>query len=85
MILLAAGGDLLANAGGWGATGTSNTLHLLGGLVAAVLGSVLIGPLGISALAALGRHTPVVRLALRDLAATAPDRVRRFPRLAPPS
>jgi putative ABC transport system permease protein len=68
-ILLAAGGYLLANAGGWGATGTSNTLHLLGGLVAVVLGSVLIGPLGISALAALGRHTPVaVRLALRDLA-----------------
>lgn len=69
LILLAGGGYLLANAGGWGATGTSNTLHLLGGLVAVVLGSVLIGPLGISALAALGRHTPVaVRLALRDLA-----------------
>jgi putative ABC transport system permease protein len=69
LIFLAGGGYLLANAGGWGATGTSNTLHLLGGLVAVALGSVLIGPLGISALAALGRHTPVaVRLALRDLA-----------------
>lgn len=69
LVFLAAGGYLLANAGGWGATGLSSTLHLLGGLVAMVLGSVLIGPLGISALAALGRHTPVaVRLALRDLA-----------------
>jgi putative ABC transport system permease protein len=69
LFFLAAGGYLLANAGGWGATGTSNTLHLLGGLVAVVLGSVLIGPLGISALATLGRHAPVaVRLALRDLA-----------------
>jgi putative ABC transport system permease protein len=69
LIFLAGGGYLLANAGGWGATGTSNTLHLLGGLVAVVLGSVLIGPLGIGALAAVGRHTPVaVRLAVRDLA-----------------
>ena len=69
LVFLAAGGCLLANAGGWGATGTSSTLHLLGGLVAVVLGSVLTGPLGISALAALGHRAPVpVRLALRDLA-----------------
>jgi putative ABC transport system permease protein len=69
LILLAGGGYLLAYAGGWGATGLSDTLHLLGGLVAVVLGSVLIGPLCISVLAIAGKRTPVaVRLALRDLA-----------------
>ncbi|MGH3068803.1 MAG: FtsX-like permease family protein [Streptosporangiaceae bacterium] len=69
LILLAAGAYLLAYAGGWGASGTKDTLHLLGGLVAITLGSVLASPLAISALAATGRRAPVaVRLALRDLA-----------------
>jgi len=69
LLLLAAGGYLLAFAGGWGATGLSDTLHLAGGLVAVVVGCVLAGPLSIGALAALGRRAPVaIRLALRDLA-----------------
>jgi putative ABC transport system permease protein len=69
LALLAGGAYLLAYAGGWGATGLSDTLHLLGGLVAVVLGSVLVGPLCISGLAVLGKHAPVaIRLAVRDLA-----------------
>ncbi len=69
LVLLAGGAYLLAYAGGWGATGRSDTLHLLGGLVAVVLGSVLAGPLCIGVLAAMGRRAPVaVRLAVRDLA-----------------
>ena len=69
LLLLAAGAYLLAYAGGWGASGLNDTLHLAGGLVAIVLGSVFAGPLCISALAAMGRRAPVaVRLALRDLA-----------------
>lgn len=69
LVLLAGGAYLLAYAGGWGATGLSDTLHLLVGLVAVVLGSVLVGPLCIGALAAVGRYGPVaLRLALRDLA-----------------
>lgn len=47
----------------------NDTLHLLGGLVAVVLGCVLVGPLAISILAIAGKRAPVaVRLALRDLA-----------------
>jgi putative ABC transport system permease protein len=69
LILLAGGAYLLDYAGGWGATGLNDTLHLIGGLVAIMLGSVLAGPLCISVLAAMGRRAPVaVRLALRDLA-----------------
>ena len=69
VVLLAAGGYLLASSGGWGATGASATVHVLGGLLAVVLGAVLVGPLCIGALAALGRHAPVAeRLAFRDLA-----------------
>jgi putative ABC transport system permease protein len=68
LVLLAGGGYLLAYAGGWGATGLDNTLHLAGGLVAVVLGSVLVGPLCIGVLAAVGSRAPVaVRLAARDL------------------
>jgi putative ABC transport system permease protein len=67
--LLAAGAYLLAYAGGWGATGGSDTLHLAGGLVAVVLGTVLVGPLCIGIPAALAGRAPVaVRLAVRDLA-----------------
>lgn len=69
LLLLAAGAYLLAYAGGWGASGLNDTLHLAGGLVAIAAGSVFAGPLCISALAAMGRRAPVaVRLALRDLA-----------------
>jgi len=69
LILLAAGAYLLAFAGGWGATGVSDTLHLVGGLVAVVLGAVLAGPLCIAIPAALAGRAPVaVRLAVRDLA-----------------
>jgi putative ABC transport system permease protein len=69
LILLAGGAYLLAASGGWGASGDSATLHLLGGLIAMILGAVLVGPLGIGILAALGRHAPVAeRLAFRDLA-----------------
>ncbi len=69
VILLGGGVYLLAAAGGWGSSGISATLHLLGGLVASVLGTILLGPLCIGALATLGRRAPIaVRLALRDLA-----------------
>jgi putative ABC transport system permease protein len=69
LVFLAAGAYLLAYAGGWGASGANDTLHLLGGLVAITLGSVLVGPLCIGALAVAGRRAPVaVRLAVRDLA-----------------
>lgn len=69
LVLLAAGACLLAYAGGWGAAGLTATVHLLGGLAAVALGSVLAGPLAISVLAVLGKRAPVaVRLALRDLA-----------------
>ena len=68
-VLLAGGAYLLATAGGWGASGASATFHLLGGLVASVLGTILLGPLCIGALAIVGRRTSIaVRLALRDLA-----------------
>ncbi len=69
LALLAGGAYLLAYAGGWGATGLNDTLHLIGGLVAVGLGSVLTGPLCIGVLAIMGKRAPVaVRLALRDLA-----------------
>ncbi len=69
LLLLAAGAYLLAYAGGWGASGLNDTLHLAGGLVAIAAGSVLASPPCISALAAMGRRAPVaVRLALRGLA-----------------
>lgn len=69
LLLLAAGAYLLAYAGGWGAAGLNDTLHLAGGLVAIAAGSVFAGPLCIGALAAVGRRAPVaVRLAFRDLA-----------------
>lgn len=66
--LLAAGVYLLANAGGWGASGTSATLHLVGGLAGIVLGCVMVGPLCIGMLALLARRAPLAwRLAFRDL------------------
>jgi putative ABC transport system permease protein len=69
LILLAAGAYLLAYAGGWGAAGVDDTLHLVGGLLAVVLGAVLVGPLCLAIPAALTGRAPVaVRLAVRDLA-----------------
>jgi putative ABC transport system permease protein len=69
LVLLAVGAYLLAYAGGWGASGLNDTLHVVGGLVTIMLGSVLVGPLCISILAAIGSHAGVaIRLALRDLA-----------------
>lgn len=66
--LLVGGGYLLASSGGFDATGTSATAHVLGGLLAVVLGAILVGPLCIGILAAAGRHMPVAeRLAFRDL------------------
>jgi putative ABC transport system permease protein len=68
-VLLVTGLCLLAFAGGWGANSTASQLKLLSGIVATILGALLLAPLGITGLAAAGRHAPVtVRLALHDLA-----------------
>ena len=68
LFLLAGGTYLLAYAGGWGANSRSDVLHLIGGLLAAVVGGLLLAPLSISILAKLGKRSPVaLRLALRDL------------------
>ncbi|MEA2589845.1 MAG: putative transport system permease protein, partial [Actinomycetota bacterium] len=65
LILLAIGLLLLAFAGGWG---SAHPLQLVGGLVATTLGGLLLAPLCIAGLAAIGRHAPIgVGLALRDL------------------
>jgi putative ABC transport system permease protein len=64
VVLLAAGAVLLAFSGGWSASGGL----LLAGLVAMILGLLLIAPLCVAVLAVAARHAPVaVRLALRDL------------------
>jgi len=69
IILLLGGVALLALSGGWGHNGGPSTLETLTGLVAAIFGGLLLGPLFIAGLARLGRGAPVaVRLALRDLA-----------------
>ena len=60
-VLIGLAGGSNGNGGGVG--------ELLLGLVALVLGVVLLAPLGIAAAAAMGRNAPIaVRLALRDLA-----------------
>lgn len=69
VILLVIGPCLLAFAGGWGGNSVGDQLKLLTGIVATTLGSLLLAPLCITGLAAVGRRAPVaVRLALRDLA-----------------
>jgi putative ABC transport system permease protein len=67
-LLLGGGAYLLAYAGGWGANSRSDTLHLIGGLLAAIVGGLLLAPLSISILTSLGKRAPIaIRLALRDL------------------
>src|SRR5262249_37041619 len=72
VIVFAGGVACLAFAGGLGGVagqGGRHALLLLGGLVAVIVGIVLLAPLGISVLAAgAGPRMPVaVRIALRDL------------------
>jgi len=67
--LLAIGPCLLAFSGGWGGNGGKDILLFLTGIVATTLGGLLLAPLCISGLAAVGRRTPIaVRLAVHDLA-----------------
>ena len=70
VIVFAVGVVCLATAGGLaGASGNggSPALHLLAGLVAVVIGIVLLAPLAISMLRASSRLPVAIRIALRDL------------------
>ena len=69
LLFLAAGLGCLYFSGGWGGTGGTDTLFLLGGLVGVVVGSFKCAPVSIAVLsAAAGPRAPVpVRIALRDL------------------
>ena len=70
VVVFAVGVVLLATAGGLaGASGNggSPALHLVGGLVAAIIGIVLLAPLAISMLRASSRLPVSIRIALRDL------------------
>jgi putative ABC transport system permease protein len=70
VVVFAVGVVLLATAGGLaGASGNggSPALHLVGGLVAAIIGIVLLAPLAISMLRASSRLPVAIRVALRDL------------------
>jgi putative ABC transport system permease protein len=68
IVLLAAGLGMLALSGGWGGSTGRDNVFLLTGLVACVLGFLLVAPLCVGVLAVAGRHAPVaLRLALRDL------------------
>jgi putative ABC transport system permease protein len=70
VIVFAVGVVCLATAGGLaGASGTggSAALHLVAGLVAAVIGIVLLAPLALSVLRASSRLPVAIRIALRDL------------------
>ncbi|HLX51704.1 MAG TPA: ABC transporter permease [Streptosporangiaceae bacterium] len=69
LITMAAGLVLLAFSGGWAGNGGKDSLFLLGGLVAVVVGSFLVAPLCVALLAAAaGPRAPVAaRIALRDL------------------
>jgi len=69
LILLAAGITCLYLSGGWGGTGGTDTLFLLGGLIGTVVGIFRFAPVCIAVLsAAAGARAPVsVRIALRDL------------------
>jgi putative ABC transport system permease protein len=67
--LLAAGAAMLAFSGGWSGNSGPQSLLLLAGLVAMILGCLLLAPLCVGVLAVAARYAPVtVRLALRDLA-----------------
>jgi len=70
LVVFAVGVVLLATAGGLaGASGNggSPALHLVAGLVAAIIGIVLLAPLAISMLRASSRLPVAIRVALRDL------------------
>ena len=67
---LGLGTFLLATSGGWGGGSTSDLLHQLGGLASCAVGLLLLGPVAIALLGAIGHNAPVgVRLAMRDLSA----------------
>src|SRR5215831_16389739 len=69
LLFLAAGIVCLYFSGGWGGTGGTDTLFLLGGLIGVVVGIFRFTPVCIAVLsAAVGPRVPVsVRIALRDL------------------
>jgi len=69
LALLAIGVLLLAFSGGWAGNGGQDTLFLLGGLIAMIVGGCLLAPLCVTVLAAAaGPRAPVAaRVALRDL------------------
>jgi len=68
-VLLVAGLGLLWFSGGWGGSSNADQLKTLGGIAATALGSLLLAPLCVAALGAIGGHAPVgARVALRDLA-----------------
>ena len=69
LLFLAAGLVCLYFSGGWGGTGGTDTLLLLGGLIGVVVGIFKCAPVSIAVLsAAAGPRAPVaVRIALRDL------------------
>jgi putative ABC transport system permease protein len=69
LLFLAAGLICLFFSGGWGGTGGTDTLFLLGGLIGVVIGIFRFAPVCIAVLsAAAGSRVPVqVRVALRDL------------------
>jgi putative ABC transport system permease protein len=68
--LLAIGACLLAFSGGWSGNGGQDSLFLLGGLVAMIIGMCLLAPMCVTVLAvAAGPRAPAAsRIALRDLA-----------------
>jgi putative ABC transport system permease protein len=66
IVLLVIAGFALSYAGGQGSGGGG--IEVLGGLVALVIGVILLAPMFLSVLARLGTHAPIAaRLALRDL------------------
>jgi putative ABC transport system permease protein len=68
IILLVIAGFGLSYAGGSTGDGGGGAPELLGGLIALVVGVILLAPTFVSGLARFGAHTPVAaRLALRDL------------------
>jgi putative ABC transport system permease protein len=69
IILITVGVLCLLGSGGWGGNSGQDTLFLLGGLVAIIVGLFLLAPLCVAVLSALaGPRVPVsARIALRDL------------------
>ena len=68
LLFLGAGLACLFLSGGWGGTGGTDTLFLLGGLIGVVVGIFKFAPVCIAVLSAAGPRVAVsVRIALRDL------------------